>query len=66
MNISDRLGLEIDTEIEEENDDWEEKEPNSNIKTSQNLLWIDFKTTIKAQNKLIKIFRGEVLIPKQK
>lgn len=66
MNISDGLGLEIDTEIEEENDDWEEKEPNSNIKTSQNLLWIDFKTTIKAQNKLIKIFRGEVLIPKQK
>lgn len=57
---------EIDTESEDENDDWKDKEPSSSMTAGRKLSWIDSGTTIKAQNKLIKILRGEALIPKQR
>ena len=65
-DISDGSDLEMDTENENENDDWEDKKPSNSMTTGQKLLWIDSGTTIKAQNKLIKILRGETLISKQR
>lgn len=63
-DISNGLDLKLITEIEDENDNWEGKELSSNMIVGQKLLWIDSETTIKACNKLIRIFKGETLIPK--
>lgn len=65
-NTLDRLGLEINTKSEDENNDWKDKKLSSSIIIGQKFLsWIDFRTIIKARNKLIKILREETLIPKQ-
>lgn len=66
-NTLDRLSLEINTKSEDKNNDWKDKKLSSSIIIGQKFLsWIDFGTIIKAGNKLIKIFREETLISKQR